>query len=146
LDTNVAEFLQAKKIAVFGVSRDPRKFGHIIYIELKQRGYKVVAVNPNVDQIDGDPCYPSLLETPTRVDAVVVVVPPQHAAAAVEQAARLSIPNLWLTPGSESKSVLELAHQKGINPIHNRCVLMYLEPVKSVHAFHRFFARLFGKI
>ena len=54
-----SEFLANKRIAVTGVSRNP-KGGHgsnIVYQRLRQRGYEVFAVNPNADTVEGDRCY-----------------------------------------------------------------------------------------
>ncbi|MGC8940357.1 MAG: CoA-binding protein [Candidatus Bathyarchaeia archaeon] len=54
-------FLDKKNIfAVVGVSRDPEKFGHQVYRGPRSAGYRVYAVNPNVSEVLGDKCYPSL--------------------------------------------------------------------------------------
>jgi uncharacterized protein len=69
-----SEFLANKRIAVTGVSRNP-KGGHgsnIVYQRLRQRGYEVVAVNPNADTVEGDRCYHDLGSIPGGVDAVVI--------------------------------------------------------------------------
>jgi predicted CoA-binding protein len=43
----IASFLDRKNVfAVVGVSRDPSKYGHQIYKDLRSAGYKVYAVNP----------------------------------------------------------------------------------------------------
>ncbi len=65
-----AEFLANKRIAVTGVSRNP-KGGHgsnIVYQRLRQRGYQVFAVNPNADTVEGDRCYHDLGSIPGGVD------------------------------------------------------------------------------
>src|SRR4029450_8780357 len=62
----VSEFLASKRIAVTGVSRDP-KGGHgsnAVYQRLRQRGYEVFAVNPNAEQVEGDRCYPDPASNP----------------------------------------------------------------------------------
>ena len=49
-------FLSNKRVAVTGVSRNPEGHGsNIVYQRLKDRGYEVFAVNPNADQVEGDP-------------------------------------------------------------------------------------------
>src|SRR5206468_3164311 len=53
-----SEFLAKKRVAVTGVSRNPQGHGsNVVYQRLRQRGYQVFAVNPNVDNVEGDPCY-----------------------------------------------------------------------------------------
>jgi len=72
---NVENFLAQEKIAVVGVSRKKTKFGNAIYKELKQKGYKVFPINPNMQSFEGDVCYPDLLSLSEKVNAVVINVP-----------------------------------------------------------------------
>jgi predicted CoA-binding protein len=79
------------------------------------------------------------------VDGVIIAVPAAQAEKAVREAIDAKIPRLWLQPGSESKPVISLCEEKGISVIHGACIMMYAEPVKSFHAFHRGMWKLFGR-
>ncbi|MBZ0089879.1 MAG: CoA-binding protein, partial [Thermoanaerobaculia bacterium] len=46
LPAAVAEFLQGRRIAVAGVSRDPKQTANVVFRKLRDSGYEVVAVNP----------------------------------------------------------------------------------------------------
>lgn len=60
-----AEFLAKKRVAVTGVSRKPHDHGgNVVYQRLRQRGYQVFAVNPNADEVEGDPCFHDLQSIP----------------------------------------------------------------------------------
>ena len=60
-----SEFLASKRVAVTGVSRQPKDHGsNIVYKRLRERGYEVFAVNPNADEVEGDHCYPDLRSIP----------------------------------------------------------------------------------
>ena len=60
-----SEFLEHRRIAVTGVSRTPKTHGsNIVYQRLRQRGYEVFAVNPNADEVEGDPCFLDLKSIP----------------------------------------------------------------------------------
>ena len=73
----IASFLDGKNIfAVVGVSRDPAKYGHQVYKNLRSAGYEVYAVNPNVSEVLGDRCYPGLEALPVKPDVVNVAVQP----------------------------------------------------------------------
>ena len=49
------EFLATKRIAVTGVSRNPKGHGgNVVYQRLMQGGYEVFAVNPSAETIHGD--------------------------------------------------------------------------------------------
>ena len=53
-----SEFLAHQRIAVTGVSRNPQGHGsNAVYRRLRDRGYRVVAINPNADEVEGDRCY-----------------------------------------------------------------------------------------
>src|SRR4029450_12676945 len=74
------EFLAHKRIAVTGVSRNPEGHGsNAVYQRLRDRGYQVFAINPNADEVEGDPCYPDLTSVPGGVEAVVIGTRPEIA-------------------------------------------------------------------
>ena len=58
-------FLAHKRVAVTGVSRHPKSHGsNTVYKRLRERGYDVFAVNPNADEVEGDPSYENLKSDP----------------------------------------------------------------------------------
>ena len=88
----ITDFLREQNIfAVVGVSRNPAKYGHQAYKDLKEAGYVVYAVNPNIDEVLGDRCYPSLSELPEKPDVVDTVVPPSVTEKTVEECKELGI-------------------------------------------------------
>ena len=45
-----AAFLATKRVAVTGVSRNPKGHGsNVVYQRLRDRGYEVFAINPNAE-------------------------------------------------------------------------------------------------
>ncbi|MBM4177141.1 MAG: CoA-binding protein [Ignavibacteria bacterium] len=138
-------FFENKKIAVVGVSRNKHKFGNIIFNELLKREFEPIPVNPNLEEITGKKCYKTICEVPQKVDTVITVTPPNSALKIAKECYSNGIANIWFQQGSESNEALEFCRQNEINFISGKCVLMYLEPVKSFHKFHRFFSKVFGK-
>ena len=53
----IKDALAEKVWAVIGATHKTDKFGYKIYKCLKEHGYEVYPVNPNVTSIDGDTCY-----------------------------------------------------------------------------------------
>lgn len=145
MDKKVEEFLKAKRLAVVGVSHNEQKFGTAIYKELKTHGIEVYGVNPTMDLVDGDKCYASLSDLSGKVDGVVISVPPQKAADVVREAAAAGLTRIWLQQGAQSAETTKAANEAGVTPVEGKCILMYAGEVGSIHAFHRFFARLFGQ-
>ena len=77
-ETSGIEYLyNPRSIAIVGASPHQRKPGGRPLVALKARDYKgtVVAVNPQYDDIDGIPCYPSLLDVPEDIELAVLSVP-----------------------------------------------------------------------
>jgi|GEM_PF-6218176 len=49
-----ATFLASRRIAVTGVSLEPKGYGgNVVYKRLRDRGDEVFAVNPNADSVEG---------------------------------------------------------------------------------------------
>ena len=71
----IKDALAEKVWAVIGATHKTDKFGYKIYKCLKEHGYEVYPVNPNVTSIDGDTCYPSLSALPVVPGVVDFVVP-----------------------------------------------------------------------
>ena len=121
----ITEFLRKQNVfAVVGVSSNPAKYGHQIYIDLKEAGYVVYAVNPNIDEVLGDRCYHSLSELPQKPDVVDTVVPPAVTEQIVEECKELGIARVWMQPGSESEKAINLCVEKNIKVVHDVCVMV----------------------
>jgi predicted CoA-binding protein len=146
MDQAVQDFINGKRIAVAGVSRDGTKFGNTAFTELAARGYQVFAVHPTAQEIAGTRCYPNLTALRGQVDSALVIVSPQQAVPVLREAAAIGLKNVWLQQGAESPEALALARELGLNLVARKCVLMYAPPVRSFHAWHRAFARLFGQL
>src|SRR4030067_482385 len=101
-------------------------FPRISYGELKKQGKKIFAVDPSVEQIDGDKTYPDLRSLPEKVDAVVVEVPREETLDWVRQAADAGIKNVWVHANRDTPEALELAKQKGLNVLTGTCAVMYV--------------------
>lgn len=143
---NIEKFVQLKKIAIVGVSRNKDKFSNMIYRDMKASGYQVIAVNPNADMVEGDRCYAGLGALPEKPEGVVVVVPAVDGIKVIEEAAALGIANIWVQQGASSREIEQRCAELSLNCVSGECIFMYLEPVKSIHGFHRFIKRLFGKM
>ena len=121
----IKEILERKNvIAVVGASRDPGKYGHRVYEDLKEGGYAVYPVNPNAAEILGDRCYPDLKSLAVRPDAVNVVVPPEVTEDVVKSCKKLGITKVWMQPGSESEKAIEYCEANGIDVVYGVCIMV----------------------
>ncbi len=121
----IEKFLDSKNVfAVIGVSRDPEKYGHKVYKDLKKAGYTVYPINPKAESIDGDKCYNSLRELPERPDVVDIVVPPKITERIIKECKELGIKRVWMQPGSESEEAISFCKENNIEVIHSVCVMV----------------------
>ena len=147
-----ADFLAQKRIAVAGVSRSTggEHGGNVVYRRLRERGYEVFAVNPNADEVEGDPCYRDLGSIPGGVDAVVIATHPDQAEDVMNECAELGIQRVWMHrsfgTGSVSTAAAEQGRHHGLTVIAGGCPLMYSPASDFGHSTMRWMLNLAGKI
>lgn len=145
------DFLSRHRIAVTGVSREPGSHGgNVVYRRLRDRGYEVAAVNPNAEQVEGDPAHPDLASIPGGVDAVVIATHPDQAEATVRECVELGIHHVWMHhgpgPGSVSPEAATLARSVGIEVIDGGCPLMFGPTRDLAHRCMRPVLSLTGRV
>ena len=146
-----ADFLANRRIAVTGVSRKAKSHGaNVVYKRLRERGYEVFAINPNAEQIEGDPCFPSLKSVPSSVDAVVIGTRSETAENTMHECAELGIQYVWMHRGvgrgSVSKRASEYGREQGINVIDGGCPLMFDPTADVIHRCFRAILSLTGTV
>ena len=152
IDSRAArEFLELPRLAVVGASADEKKFGNTIYRALRDAGRDVVPVNPTEETVAGDVCYANVKDIPDGVDGAIVMTPGLYSADVVADCIDAGITNVWLFrgiggTGSMSDEALRLCQEAGITTIAGACPLMFLEPVKGAHRFHRSIRHLRGAV
>ena len=125
-----SSFLANERIAVTGVSRSSKEHGsNSVYKRLRERGYEVFAVNPNADEVEGDPCYHDLKSIEGGVQAVVIGTRPEIAIDTMRECAELGIQHVWMHrgpgPGSVSEEATAYGRDRGITVIDGGCPLMF---------------------
>lgn len=145
------EFLQQKRIAVTGVSGHPEGHGsNAVYTRLRDRGYTVFAVNPNVAEAEGDTTYPDLATIPGGVDAVVIATSPKHAPQTMREAVDLGIRYVWMHrsfgAGSVSPEATAIGRDAGALVIDGGCPLMFGQASDGGHRMMCKVMKLTGKV
>jgi uncharacterized protein len=140
----IDDFMASEAFAVIGVSANQRKFGNVVYRTMKEKEAVVFPVHGSLEKVEGDVCYRNVAALPENVHAVITVVPPEATAAVLKECAARGIGYVWMQPGSESKEAIAEAEKAGMKVVSGECILMFLEPVKSIHSFHRFVKKVVG--
>jgi uncharacterized protein len=136
---SIDEFLAHRRLALVRLSPSLPIRGARIDEELGGKGYEVSVV-----YLDEAVPGPRLADLKEPVEGAIIAVPQNQCERAVREVIAAQIPRVWLQRGCESKPTIELCEQAGIPVVHGECVLMYAEPVKSVHAFHRWVWKAVG--
>lgn len=142
----IEEFLQPRRLAVAGVSRNNKKFGSVIFKELSDKGYDVLPINPNTDKINGKHCYKGISELPADITSLLIVTPKTQTNNVLREAINKGIKNIWVQQFSETEQTIKIAEEYQKEIIHDRCIFMFAEPVAGVHKFHRAILKLFGAL
>ena len=107
--------------AVVGASPDPGRDSNRIAGLLKARGYRVIPVNPNCDEVIGEPAYARLADVPEQVDVVDVFRRPDEAGRHVDEAIEVGARAVWLQLGVIDDAAAERARAAGLEVVMDRC-------------------------
>jgi len=123
MENLLEEFLSQKTIAVVGSFRNESKFAYKILMHLKNKGYEVYPVNPNLKEVEGIRCYPSIIDLPLVVDLVDIVTPPKVTEEIVKQCLQKGIKRVWIQPGAESELAIKFCKDNNIKVVYNACIM-----------------------
>jgi uncharacterized protein len=145
----IQDFLAEKRLAIVGVSRDAKDYTRVVFDEFVKRGYDVVPVNPLAAEIDGKPCLGRLADIKPPVQAALFLIPPKNTDDMMQDCADAGIKKVWfrrkLRHEEHSSNTLSFCKEHKVSVISGFCPLMFLAGDVSIHRFHGFLLKLFGK-
>ena len=109
--------------AVVGCSPNPRRDSHRVAQTLQRRGFRVIPVNPNADEVLGERCYPSIAEIPAdeQIDVVDIFRRPDQAGAHVDEAIARGARGVWMQLGVIDEAAAQRALDAGLEVVMDRC-------------------------
>jgi predicted CoA-binding protein len=113
---------EANVIAVVGASRDPSKPAHSVPLQMMQYGWRIIPVNPFVEEVFGVKAYRTLAEIDEPIDLVDIFRPARDAVEIVRQAAAIKAPAVWLQSGIVSADARRIAEEAGMDYVEDRCL------------------------
>ena len=90
---------------------------------MQTQGYRIIPVNPQIDEALGEKSYASLLEVPEKIDIVNIFRRPDAVEEIVDQAIQLKVPAVWMQETVINEKAAEKARQAGIFVVMDRCIL-----------------------
>ena len=120
-----------KTIAVVGLSSNPSKPSNDVARFLQNRGFKIIPINPQEEEILGEKCYPNLASVPIKVDLVNVFRRAEDCPVVVKEALNIHAQHIWLQLGIISDESREMAETAGVNFVMNHCIKIELMNFKD---------------
>ncbi len=104
----------SRTIAVVGLSPNPDRDSHRVSAYLQSQGYRIIPVNPTVDEVLGEKSYPDLPSVPESIDMVDVFRRSDQVMPVVEEAIQVGARYIWMQDGVVNEEAAEKARQAGI--------------------------------
>ena len=112
----------AGNIAVVGLSDKPDRTSYMVSAAMQSRGYRIIPVNPNADEILGEKCYASLSDIPEPVDIVNVFRRADQVVPVAEEAVKIGAKVFWLQLDIVNEEAGRIASDGGLTVIMDRCI------------------------
>ena len=146
--SQIQKFLSYRRLAMVGVSHNPKDFSRGLFRELRLRGYDVAPVHLSEIEIDGVACVSQVQQIVPRVEAALVMTASAATAAIVRDCHAAGIHDVWLYratgAGSVSTEALAFCQANGISVVAGECPFMFLPETGWIHRFHGACRKLTG--
>ena len=120
----IADILRrSKTIAVVGLSDNPMRPSYGVSAYMQSHGYRIIPVNPLIEECLGEKAYSSLLAVPEKIDIVNIFRRPEYVEEVVDQAIQLKVPAIWLQEEVIHEKAADKARNAGIVVVMDRCIL-----------------------
>jgi predicted CoA-binding protein len=125
----IADLLQrAKTIAVVGLSDNPLRPSYGVSAYMQKHGYRIVPVNPRIEECLGEKAYATLLDIPQndipeQIDIVNIFRRPQFVEEIVDKAIQLKVSGIWMQENVIHEKAAKKALAAGIMVVMDRCIL-----------------------
>ena len=113
----------AKTIAVVGLADSPLRPSYGVSHYMRSQGYRIIPVNPKINDWEGEKAYASLLDVPDKIDIVNIFRRPEFVPEVVEQAIQIKAPVIWMQEGVVHEEAAEKARKAGIFVVMDLCIL-----------------------
>jgi uncharacterized protein len=146
---SIQDFLGLKRLAMVGVSRNPKDFTWTLFRELRKRGYDVTPVSPHLGEVDGVASVASVRDISPPVEGALLMTNASVTGQVVRECATAGISRVWMYraagKGAVSQEALAFCEAHGISAVAGECPFMFLPQTAWPHRFHGFCRKAFGR-
>ena len=145
----IDRFLDLDRIAVVGVSRDPKDFTRALFREIQKHCPEAVPVNPAAGEIEGRAAFARLTEVRPLVKGALLLTPPEVTDEVVRECVEAGVEMVWMHQGAGTGAVSPWAvgycETHGVEVIAGECPFMFLPGSGWFHRLHGTIRKLTGK-
>lgn len=113
---------ESKTIAVVGLSDNPNRTSYEISKIMQDNGYKIIPVNPMVDEVLGEKAYASLTEVKEKVDIINVFRRSEFLPEIAKEAAKIDCKVFWAQQGIINEEAYYYLKEHDVTVIMDLCI------------------------
>lgn len=113
-----------RTIAVVGFSRSVAKAGYYVPAYLQKQGYRIIPVNPNLQEGLGEKAYAQLGDIPEAVDLVLLFQRSGNVPPFIDEAIAIGAKAVWMQLGIVHEGAAATARAAGLDVVQNTCMLV----------------------
>ncbi|PNE19931.1 CoA-binding protein [Mesotoga sp. Brook.08.YT.4.2.5.1] len=113
------------RVIVVGFSKNPEKAANYVPTYLIEKGYRVIPVNPSMEEYSGLKVYPdleSVVADGIELEVVDIFRPSEEAESVALKAIELGAKAVWLQKGITSEKAAKAAAEKGVLYVEDLCM------------------------
>ncbi|MCU4990033.1 CoA-binding protein [Bacillus cereus] len=121
--TEIGEVLKkSKTIAVVGLSDKPERTSYMVSKAMQDAGYRIIPVNPTVDEVLGERAVASLKDIKEHVDIVNVFRRSEFLMDVAKEFVEIDADVFWAQLGVQDEDTYKLLKEKDYTVIMDRCI------------------------
>jgi signal transduction histidine kinase/predicted CoA-binding protein len=122
-DDKLYEILDSTKtVAVVGISDKSGQVNHTVPEYLQSQGYRIIPINPSLEEVLGEKAYPDLLSVGEPIDVVEIFRRNEVVPEIVDQAIEIGAKVVWMQEGVINEFAAETARDAGIEVVMDTCM------------------------
>lgn len=145
----IQEFLAQPRIAMVGVSRDPRHFSRALFEAFCRRGYDMVPVHPQAVEVEGRPCFPRVQDVIPPVANVLLMTTGAATDQVLRDCAEAGVRRVWFYratgQGSVTPASVEFCRLHKMQVVPGDCPFMYFPHPGVLHGAHGLLRKIAGR-
>jgi uncharacterized protein len=110
-------------VAIVGLSSKTDRPSNRVGRFLKEKGYKVIPVNPAEKTILEEACYPDLSSIPVKVDVVNIFRRSEDVLPIIDECLKIGAKAVWMQEGVINEEAARKARDAGLKVVMDKCML-----------------------